>query len=69
MMLGGTGGVTHRINMAGRVRRVRPATEEAAGTTSAIKVPPYIHLIPAVFLLLTPALLTYSVELTLLGFN
>lgn len=57
MMLGGTGGVMRRINMAGRVRRVHLATEEAAGTTSAIKVPPFIHLTPTVLLLLTPALI------------
>lgn len=56
MMLGGTGGATRHINMAGRVQRVRPATEEAAGTTSAIKVPPFIHLTPNIFLLLTLAL-------------
>lgn len=56
MMLGGTGGVMRRINMAGRVRRVHPATEEAAGTTSAIKVPPFVHLTPPVFFLLTAAL-------------
>lgn len=37
-MLGGTGGVMRRINMAGRAQRVRPATEEAAETTCAIKV-------------------------------
>lgn len=50
-MLGGTGGVTRRINMAGRVQRVRPATAEAAGTTSAIKVPPVVRITPSVLLL------------------
>lgn len=38
MMIGGTGGVMRHTNMAGRVRRVHPATEAAAGTTSAITV-------------------------------
>lgn len=37
-MLGGTGGVMRRINTAGRALRVRPATEEAAGTISVTKV-------------------------------
>lgn len=37
-MLGGTGGVMRRINTDGRAQRVRPATEEAAETISALKV-------------------------------
>lgn len=53
MMLGGTGGVMRRINTAGRVQRVHPATEEAAGTTSAIKVPPFVYLTSSSLLLST----------------